>query len=71
MNQINTKLNQQHIKVERVAELIPKVFTASTLLQIYEQVIKEKQKHSSAPPVGSKTNDTTSSFFVTHPGQGP
>lgn len=38
----NQSLNTQHIKIEHVSELVPKVFSSSTLLQIYEQVIKEK-----------------------------
>jgi len=32
-------LTSQHLKIERVSELIPKIFTSSTLLQIFEQQI--------------------------------
>ena len=47
--QVGRPLNVEHIKIERISELIPKIFSSSTLLQIYEQVIKDKHKGSDFP----------------------
>lgn len=42
--QFKKTLGSQHIRIERASEIIPKIFTPSTLLSIYEQQLKEKEK---------------------------
>lgn len=41
---LQNQLREHHIKVEQISELVPRIFTASTLLSIFEQNLQEKQR---------------------------
>jgi len=47
-------LRSQHIKVERVIEIVQRIFTPSTLLSIYEESLKEKKAKELAAEKESK-----------------
>ena len=57
------QLTSQHFKMDRISELIPKIFTPTTLLQIYEQNIKlvnsAKRKVENGNSSPQRGNDTT------------
>ena len=41
-------LSELHIQIERVSELVPRIFTASVLLQIFEQTAKQNVVNASS-----------------------